>query len=418
VLAQIRGSDRKRATSDYDKEKLHRGVLAKLAGGDVAVIALVGRPRSKVQRSVRDRCRRRAERNPRCRSRRYRGWRGVGLIQGLGKILDGLKGANSGPRRRYSHRSPKALEGPSASDRRGTPVLMASCLWLARSRKRDLTFRLQRADRELWRTCSSSASSTLPKSCAQLHFRDRSIFNRWAADHAREAMVADKPSKTAAVPVAACPTGRHGRNDVSSIRCSEWERNPDRRFLKESLPRRAHVRNHEKGCPRGAFVFAISTFTHLLRIIAPSPNCTLRRKETSPMDHAPFTDANRLSALASPKPCCFSCAFAMPNGSLRRGNCTCWTFRHRGPAAFGGVDKWGWLHYGARVPAFLAIASSTSSSDARAGAGYLSLILLGVGTALTGYSPGLTGILILTLISSVGFQLYETVNQSLQLQMA
>jgi hypothetical protein len=47
--------------------------------------------------------------------------------------------------------------------------------------------------------------------------------------------------------------------------------------------------------------------------------------------------------------------------------------------------------------------------------GLVSLIMLGAATAITAWYPQLTGIMILTFISSVGFHYYETVNQSLQL---
>ncbi len=46
----------------------------------------------------------------------------------------------------------------------------------------------------------------------------------------------------------------------------------------------------------------------------------------------------------------------------------------------------------------------------------VSLLLLGIGTAITGYLPSFWGIALTTLISSIGFHYYETVNQSLQLQ--
>lgn len=46
----------------------------------------------------------------------------------------------------------------------------------------------------------------------------------------------------------------------------------------------------------------------------------------------------------------------------------------------------------------------------------ISLALLGLGVAATGYFPSLTGLLITTFIMSVGFHYYETMNQSLQLQ--
>jgi Major Facilitator Superfamily len=47
---------------------------------------------------------------------------------------------------------------------------------------------------------------------------------------------------------------------------------------------------------------------------------------------------------------------------------------------------------------------------------YVALLLLGLGIAITGYFPTLTGILITTFIMSVGFHYFETVNTSLQLQ--
>jgi hypothetical protein len=48
--------------------------------------------------------------------------------------------------------------------------------------------------------------------------------------------------------------------------------------------------------------------------------------------------------------------------------------------------------------------------------GLVSLVMLGVATAMTAYFPSLGGILTLTMLSSIGFHYYETVNQSLQLQ--
>ncbi len=47
---------------------------------------------------------------------------------------------------------------------------------------------------------------------------------------------------------------------------------------------------------------------------------------------------------------------------------------------------------------------------------YVSLVLLGIGTALTGFFPSMAGLLITTFIMSTGFHYYETVNQSLALQ--
>ena len=47
---------------------------------------------------------------------------------------------------------------------------------------------------------------------------------------------------------------------------------------------------------------------------------------------------------------------------------------------------------------------------------YISLLLLGAAVAVTGYYPSYTGFLLTTLISSIGFHYYETMNQSLTLQ--
>lgn len=48
---------------------------------------------------------------------------------------------------------------------------------------------------------------------------------------------------------------------------------------------------------------------------------------------------------------------------------------------------------------------------------YVSLLILGAGIALTGLYPTLTGLLMTTFIMSVGFHYFETVNQSLALQL-
>ena len=47
---------------------------------------------------------------------------------------------------------------------------------------------------------------------------------------------------------------------------------------------------------------------------------------------------------------------------------------------------------------------------------YVSLVLLAVGVMATGWWPTVTGFLVLTFVSSVGFHYYETMNQSLTLQ--
>ncbi|MES9970444.1 MAG: hypothetical protein ABW092_10460, partial [Candidatus Thiodiazotropha sp.] len=47
---------------------------------------------------------------------------------------------------------------------------------------------------------------------------------------------------------------------------------------------------------------------------------------------------------------------------------------------------------------------------------YLSLALLGIGTAITGFFPSVIGLYITTVIMSVGFHYYETLQTSLALQ--
>ncbi|WP_121632899.1 MFS transporter [Tropicibacter alexandrii] len=85
-------------------------------------------------------------------------------------------------------------------------------------------------------------------------------------------------------------------------------------------------------------------------------------------------------------------------------------------AAFDGSDI-GWLHTVREIPGFLAIGVILVIMVMREQVlGLLSLALLGVATAVTAWFPTLGGIMMITLLSSIGFHYYETVNQSLQLQ--
>ncbi|MGB0960845.1 MAG: MFS transporter [Halocynthiibacter sp.] len=85
-------------------------------------------------------------------------------------------------------------------------------------------------------------------------------------------------------------------------------------------------------------------------------------------------------------------------------------------AHFDGVDI-GWLHTVREIPGFLAIGVIALIIFIREQIlGLVSLLMLGVATALTAYFPSLYGILTITMLSSIGFHYYETVNQSLQLQ--
>jgi len=85
-------------------------------------------------------------------------------------------------------------------------------------------------------------------------------------------------------------------------------------------------------------------------------------------------------------------------------------------AAFDGAD-WGWMQTVREIPGFaavLVIALITVMLEQTLA--LVSLALLGLAVAITAYVPTFGGLLITTLISSIGFHYYETVNQSLQLQ--
>ena len=85
-------------------------------------------------------------------------------------------------------------------------------------------------------------------------------------------------------------------------------------------------------------------------------------------------------------------------------------------ADFTGVEI-GWLHTVREIPGFLAIGVIALLMVIREQAlGLIALALLGVATAITAWFPSLYGILTITMLSSIGFHYFETVNQSLQLQ--
>ncbi|MEP2641944.1 MFS transporter [Roseobacter sp.] len=85
-------------------------------------------------------------------------------------------------------------------------------------------------------------------------------------------------------------------------------------------------------------------------------------------------------------------------------------------AGFDGADI-GLLHTVREIPGFLAVGVILVIMVMREQVlGLVSLVVLGAATSMTAQFPQLTGILLLTFISSVGFHYYETVNQSLQLQ--
>ena len=83
---------------------------------------------------------------------------------------------------------------------------------------------------------------------------------------------------------------------------------------------------------------------------------------------------------------------------------------------FDGLDI-GVLHTIREIPGFLAVGVISILLFVREQTLALSMLaLLGIATALTACFPFLSGILTVTLLSSVGFHFFETVNQSLQLQ--
>lgn len=85
-------------------------------------------------------------------------------------------------------------------------------------------------------------------------------------------------------------------------------------------------------------------------------------------------------------------------------------------ANFTGVEI-GWLHTVREIPGFLAVGVIALIIFIREQVlGLVSLAMLGAATAVTAFYPSLSGILTVTMISSIGFHYYETVNQSLQLQ--
>jgi len=85
-------------------------------------------------------------------------------------------------------------------------------------------------------------------------------------------------------------------------------------------------------------------------------------------------------------------------------------------AGFDGSDI-GWLHTVREIPGFFAVGVIAILMVMREQVlGLVALMLLGVATALTAAFPSLGGILAITMLSSIGFHYFETVNQSLQLQ--
>ena len=131
-------------------------------------------------------------------------------------------------------------------------------------------------------------------------------------------------------------------------------------------------------------------------------------------DIVTLDDARHLPAWRRPIVLLFLMAFAMPIAFF-----TWYALLNNfvtDAASFDGFDI-GLLHTIREIPGFMAFLVVFLIMVVREQVlGLTSLILLGVATAVTAQFPQLTGIMILTFLSSVGFHYYETVNQSLQLQ--
>ena len=85
-------------------------------------------------------------------------------------------------------------------------------------------------------------------------------------------------------------------------------------------------------------------------------------------------------------------------------------------AAFEGDDI-GWLHTVREIPGFLAFLVIYLILFIREQSlAIVSLLLLGLATAATGLLPTFWGLMLTTIIGSIGFHYFETLNQSLQLQ--
>lgn len=83
---------------------------------------------------------------------------------------------------------------------------------------------------------------------------------------------------------------------------------------------------------------------------------------------------------------------------------------------FTGVEI-GWLHTIREIPGFLAVGVIGLIIFFREQTiGLVSLLMMAVSVAITAKFPSLGGLLVLTMLSSIGFHYFETVNQSLQLQ--
>ncbi|WP_299502767.1 MFS transporter [uncultured Roseobacter sp.] len=127
-----------------------------------------------------------------------------------------------------------------------------------------------------------------------------------------------------------------------------------------------------------------------------------------------LSDAQQMPPWRRPIALLFLMAVAMPLG-FSTWNALLNNFVKEA-AQFDGFDISA-LHFLREIPGFLAVGVILLLLFFREQwLGLASLALLGIATALTAQFPFYGGIMVLTILSSIGFHYYETVNQSLQLQ--
>ncbi len=128
--------------------------------------------------------------------------------------------------------------------------------------------------------------------------------------------------------------------------------------------------------------------------------------------------------MSSPAPALFSrtspVTFLMTLGFTNWVGFACWQALinnfGKEAAGFNGLDI-GLMQSVREIPGFMAFTAILLFLFMREQLlAYLSLLVLGLGIALTGYFPSLTGILVTTFIMSVGFHYFETAQQALSLQ--
>lgn len=128
---------------------------------------------------------------------------------------------------------------------------------------------------------------------------------------------------------------------------------------------------------------------------------TLAEAQSFPLWRRPVA---LLFVMAAAMPFCFEVWFALLNNFMVE------------VAKFDGQGA-GILHSVREIPGFLSFAVIFLLIFIREQLlGVLSLLLLGMASAITAWFPDFFGLLAITFLASVGFHYYETVNQSLQLQ--